>query len=213
MSIYFVKTRFKLADFNIKHAIIYQVMKNNEQHCCDDVKIDLNKFLQIGSGIGRNLLVVGESPALNGWIKSGRAFYTLDGKIVPTGKNFLINLKQIDQKLELDNISFTEISKCYIGSNRNKLMNCATKTWPHFIGQIEYICPSLMILLGKRTTEIFNKIAETDLTIGDIQKIRISNQLLNILPIYHPSPLNPKRVQNIDFFEINKLKIRKILSE
>jgi len=188
-------------------------MKDEELHCCDESKIPLSKYLQVGSGIGRRLLVVGESPDFNGWMKSGRAFYTLDGKIVPTGKNFLINLKQIDLNLDLGNISFTEISKCYIGSNRNKLMKCASKTWPHFIEQINYINPKLIILLGKRTTEIFNKIAKTSLTVGDIQEINTLNVSLDILPIYHPSPLNPKRKQNAEFFEVNKSKIIKLLTK
>lgn len=186
-------------------------MKNEENHCCNDNNIPIDKYLQTGSGFGRKLLVVGESPALNGWMKSGRAFYTVDGKVVPTGRNFLINLKQINQGLELEDISFTEISKCYIGSNRNKLMNCASKTWPHFIEQINYINPKLIILLGKKTTEIFNKLAETDLIVGDIQQINISDNLVNIMPIYHPSPLNPKRKQNTDFIDANLLEIGRLL--
>jgi len=186
-------------------------MKNEENHCCDQLNIPIDKYLQIGSGVGRKLLVVGESPALNGWMKSGRAFYTVDNKVVPTGRNFLLNLKQINPDLELDNISFTEISKCYIGSNRNKLMNCASKTWPHFIEQINYIDPKLIILLGKKTTEIFNKLAETDLTVGDIQQINISDILMNIMPIYHPSPLNPKRKQNTEFIGINLPEIGRLL--
>lgn len=186
-------------------------MENVENHCCDELHMSLDKYLQIGSGIGRGLLVIGESPALNGWMKSGRAFYTTEDKIVPTGKNFLVNLKQINSVLELDNISFTEISKCYIGSNRNKLIKCASKTWPHFIEQINYINPNLIILLGKKTTEIFNKLANTSLVIGDMQRIEISDNLFNFLPIYHPSPLNPKRVQNIDFIENNKSAINRLI--
>lgn len=183
----------------------------NENHCCEDLNIPLNKYLQIGKDIGRGLLAVGESPALNGWMKSGRAFYTPDSKIVPTGKNFLINLKQIDQGLMLDNISFTELSKCYIGTNRNKLDACAQKTWGHFVQQVNYVNPNLIILLGKKTTEIFNKLANTNLAIGELTQIKLSNSNYCILPIYHPSPLNPKRIQNVDFINNNLESIRQLL--
>jgi len=186
-------------------------MKNEENHCCEDKKIALDKYLQIGSGIGRGLLAIGESPALNGWMKSGRAFYTTEGKIVPTGRNLLINLKQINSGLDLNNIYFTEISKCYIGSNRKRLINCAAKTWPHFIEQINYVKPKLIILLGKKTTEIFNKLAGTNLVIGNIQQIDISGNLFNFLPIYHPSPLNPKRKLNAGFIDANIIEINQLI--
>jgi uracil-DNA glycosylase family 4 len=185
--------------------------QSEEDHCCDDDNLKLDKYLQLGSGAGRYLLAVGESPAANGWYKSGRAFFTTDGKVVPTGKNFLINLKQIDDDLNLENISFTEIAKCFIGANRKKLHTCAAKVWPHFIEQLNYVKPRIIILLGKNTTDIFNILACTSLIIGRIQKVKISSKSYNILPLYHPSPLNPKRVQNIEFIERNVIRIRELL--
>ncbi|PKL31415.1 hypothetical protein CVV43_02815 [Candidatus Saccharibacteria bacterium HGW-Saccharibacteria-1] len=197
----------------MKYVIIKQAMKNQENHCCDELNIPIDTYLQIGNGIGQGLLVVGESPALNGWMKSGRAFYTLEGKIVPTGKNFLVNLKQISPDLELGNISFTEISKCYIGTNRNKLDNCAKKTWPHFIEQIYYVNPNLIILLGKKTTDIFNKLATLDLKVGELTDFKIGGNVRNVLSIYHPSPLNPRRVQNVEFIDSNLTKIKQLLNQ
>ncbi len=182
-----------------------------EEHYCDGRKLAIDKYLQVGEGVGQHLLVVGESPADKGWRKSGRAFFTVEGKVVPTGKNFLINLKQIDDRLDLENISFTEISKCFIGNNRKKLQSCALKTWPHFIEQINYIKPSLIILLGKETTAIFNLLAGSSLDIGRVQKVNLFDKKYSILPIYHPSPLNPKRIQNIDFIDDNIKEIRILL--
>lgn len=183
----------------------------DEEHFCGDLGLPVDKYLQIGNGCGRYLLAIGESPADN-WRKSGRAFFTPKGKVVPTGKNFSINLKQIDNCLDLENISFTEISKCFIGANRKKLHSCALKTWPHFIEQLNYIGPKIIIILGKKTTEVFNILAETSLIVGQIQQIKILDKSYFILPLYHPSPLNPKRIQNIEFIEDNKIKIRNILN-
>jgi len=165
----------------------------------------------MGSGIGRHLLAVGESPAANGWHKSGRAFFTVDGKTVPTGRNFLINLEQIDDRLDLENISFTEIAKCFVGTDRSKLHACATLVWPHFIEQLIYVQPKLVILLGQKTTEIFNLLAGTTLTVGQMESVKIADKSYSILPLYHPSPLNPRRIQNAQFINDGIVEIRKLL--
>ncbi|MEI6053886.1 MAG: uracil-DNA glycosylase family protein [Candidatus Saccharibacteria bacterium] len=185
--------------------------ENKEEHYCDGQQLPIDKYLQTGEGVGKYLLVVGESPAANGWRKSGRAFFTVDGKIVPTGKNLLINLKQIDNDLGLENISFTEIAKCFVADNRKILHACASKTWPHFIEQLNYMQPKLIVLLGQKTTEIFNLLASSSLAVGNIQEIELLGKKYTVLPIYHPSPLNPRRVQNVGFVDVNKEKIRKLL--
>lgn len=187
-------------------------MNSPEEHFCDGGTIALDKYLQLGFGIGRDILAIGESPAANGWRKSGRAFFTIEGKTVPTGKNFLVNLQQIDKDLNLENISFTEIAKCFIGSSRNKLMSCADKTWPHFISQIDHVKPKIIILLGKKTTEIFSQLSGNELVIGQIQNFEVNGDVYRILPIYHPSPLNPKRVHNLEFIDNNKNEIRTLLN-
>jgi uracil-DNA glycosylase family 4 len=181
-----------------------------EEHCCDGQKLAIDKYLQVGTGISRQLLVIGESPASN-WRMSGRAFFTVDGKIVPTGKNLLINLKQIDDRLDLENISFTEISKCFICNNRKKLQACALKNWPHFIEQLNYIKPKLIILLGKETTAIFNLLAGSSLDIGRVQEVNLFEKFYSVFPLYHPSPLNPKRSQNVEFINDNIKEIKKLL--
>ena len=184
---------------------------NIEDHCCDDDFIALDKYLQMGSGAGKYLLAVGESPAANGWHKSGRAFYTLTGKIVPTGKNFLVNLQQIDSRINLENIYFTEIAKCFVANNRKALDSCASKTWDHFISQIQHVSPKLIIILGKMTTDIFSKLLGIPLSVGVLQKVKISGEKYYVLPLYHPSPLNPKRIQNSKFIENNLAEIRKLV--
>jgi len=41
-----------------------------------------NSFIQGKS----NILIIGESPAKNGWLISGKAFYNIEGKLQGTGK-------------------------------------------------------------------------------------------------------------------------------
>lgn len=185
--------------------------RNIEEHCCDGRSLPIDMYLQVGSGIGKAILAIGESPAGNGWRKSGRAFFTLDGNMVPTGKNFLVNLQQINPGLNLENISFTEIAKCYVANNRNLLEKCASATWSHFVEQVQYVNPKLIVILGKRTTEIFNKLAGVSLGVGTIGQARIGQTAYSVLPIFHPSPLNPKRNHNRQIFEDNMQNIYSVL--
>jgi uracil-DNA glycosylase family 4 len=181
-----------------------------EEHCCGEI-LPVEKFLQIGKGKGRYILVVAESPAANGWRKSGKAFHTIDDKILPTGKSFLENLRQIDDSLTLGDISFTEISKCFIAGNRHKLEACAKKTWPHFLTQIKFANPKLIIIMGKKTTDIFNSLSCTDLKVGELSVIVLDGSEYHVLPIYHPSPANPSRVLNKEFIDLHQSRIRELL--
>lgn len=161
-----------------------------EEHYCTKIEdFPITKFLQRGIGRGEHILVVGESPAPNGWRVSGKAFYTIEGKLLPTGKRLNELLRTFD--LSVETCGFTELAKCIIGKNRHKLKNCSQKTWPIFTRQLSLLPIKLIILLGVKTTEIFNKLAKTELSIGQISKIVIDNNKYVILPIYHPSPINP----------------------
>ena len=68
------------------------------------------------------LLILGESPAKDGWIQSGRAFYNKEGKFQASGKILerLLNLCG----LTIEDINFTECCKCII-TDRNKLEICS----------------------------------------------------------------------------------------
>lgn len=180
----------------------------NEDHCCDDATLPIEKYLQMGRGLGHQILVVAESPAANGWYKSGRAFYTVEGKVVESGKNLLECLKLIDKTLTLETISFTEIAKCFVAGNRKNLDLCAKKTWPHFLKQIDYIKPKVIIILGQKTTDIFNQLAGTDLSVGKITRLEIANLKPMVLPLYHPSPANPKRRYNKEIITTNLAEIK-----
>ena len=64
------------------------------------------------------ILVLGESPAKDGWIVSKRAFYNKDGKFQASGKVLERLLNLVD--LSIDDINFTEVCKCII-EDRKKL--------------------------------------------------------------------------------------------
>ncbi len=183
----------------------------DDEHYCQDINnLPIDKFLQIGIGKGRNLLIVGESPAPNGWRKSGKACYTSKGKLLPTGKR--LNELLEPYHLSVDVCGFTELVKCHVGKDRKMLTSCSKKCWPIFLQQIKLTNSKLILLLGVKTLEIFNNISKNNLKIGKVAKTTLDNKSVLILPIYHPSPINPHgRIKNQIIFKSNKKVLQKII--
>lgn len=166
------------------------IMSYDGQHVCDDIsKFSLDKLFQKGTNRGKKVLIVGESPALNGWIKSGKAFYTIDGKLVPSGRN--LNKLLLQFGLSVDMCGFTEIVKCFLGKNRKTIVECGKKCWPIFLKQLKSEDFELIVTLGKETIKVFNEVLDKNFEIGELSKIKIDGKGYLLLPIYHPSPISP----------------------
>ena len=187
------------------------MIKNNEEHFCDDVdNFPTEKYLQSGVGAGKRILIVGESPAENGWRKSGKAFYTSEGKLLPTGVR--LNELLIEYSLEVSTCGFTELSKCYVGANRKILSDCCKKCWPILEKQINRGDYRLVITLGVIPAQIIAEILEKEINMGEMTEILIGGKMRKLLPIYHPSPVNPfGRAKNKQIFDKYRSEIREIL--
>lgn len=144
----------------------------------------------MGTDKGKRVLIVGESPAENGWRKSGKAFYNPEGKILPTGKRLNLLLSPFNLSVEI--CGFTELAKCFVGKNRKALDKCSLGCWPIFLKQLESIDYKLIIILGVKTLEIFNMLNKTELKTGVLTKTKINGKNYAVLGIYHPSPINPQ---------------------
>lgn len=173
-------------------------------HVCKSINsFPLEKFHQIGIGKGKSILIVGESPAPNGWIISGKACYRPDGKILPTGKRLNEYLGPLGTSVEA--CGFTELSKCFV-SNRNELDACSEKCWPIFLKQIKTQKYKLLIIMGVKTTSIFSKLIGRDLVVGEIVDVKLENKKYKVLPIFHPSPVNPTgHKKNLALFDALKV--------
>lgn len=143
--------------------------------------------VQIGD---TNILVIGESPAKNGWIKSKHAFYDINGNLQSTGKvlSRLLHLCSLD----LSNIYFTECCKCLL-ANRKELRNCATNCKEFLLRQIEKLDIDIILPMGQYPTEIIlnQKINKLGDYVGRHFEINLNNKKYIIIPIYHTSPINP----------------------
>lgn len=181
-------------------------------HVCKQVDtFPLNKFYQHGKGKGRKVLIIGESPAPNGWVLSGKACYRPDGKILPTGKR--INELLAPLLLSVENCGFTELSKCFV-SSRSELEACSKKCWPIFLNQINDKKYKVLIILGVQTTKIFSKLIGEELEIGVITEIELQKRRYQVLPIFHPSPINPTgHSKNIVIFKKLRSKLAALMKK
>lgn len=173
----------------------------NCKKCGDFPKPTCNSFKTGKSEI----LVVGESPARNGWLVSGKAFYDKDGKLQGTGKVLekLLNICG----LCIDDINFTECCKCQI-SDRSILEKCSENCKQYLLKQIAKsdchiilamgIFPS-QVLLGRKIKKFKDEVlVKHKIIIGETERI--------LIPIYHPSPVNPLGFKgNKELFEELKM--------
>lgn len=183
-----------------------------EHYCESPNEFPIDKFHQRGVGKGKYVMLVGESPAPNGWRKSGKACYTPEGKLLPTGKRLNELLAEFGLSVEI--CGFTELSKCFVGKNRKQLETCSQKCWPIFLKQLASSKYKLIVILGVETLRIFNLISGLNLHIGKLEKAYVGNKDYIILAIFHPSPINPNgSVKNKEIFQGLQSSINKILGE
>ena len=136
------------------------------------------------------VLILGESPAKDGWIQSGRAFYNSQGKLQATGKilNSLLSLCGPT----IDDINFTECCKCVI-TDRKTLRSCMNNCKPILFKELEEFDCDLILPMGQYPTEtILNtKITKLKDYVGKEFEINFGTSTKKVIPIYHTSPANP----------------------
>ena len=147
------------------------------------------------------LLILGESPAKDGWIVSGKAFYNSKGKLQATGKvlNDLLNICN----LSIDDINFTECCKCII-SDRKNLRTCMNNCKDILFQQLDKFDCDIIIPMGQYPTEVIlgQKITKLKDFVGKEYLIDFGTTKKLVIPIYHTSPANPLCYKgNVPIFE------------
>jgi len=136
------------------------------------------------------ILILGESPAKDGWIKSGKAFYNKEGKLQATGK---VLQKLLDLcNLKIEDINFTECCKCII-SDRKTLRKCMQNCKPILFSQLDSFDCDVILTMGQYPTEVIlgQKIEKLKDFVGKEFEINFGNSTKKVIPIYHTSPANP----------------------
>lgn len=184
----------------------YSILKEKyEQECAKLLKIndDVHKCYKCSSyvekfgtnktihfGKNKDILILGEAPANNGWRKSGKVWYDVDGNLLPSGKVMQKLLNEID--CDLLDITFLEAIKCY-PKDRKYLKMCKQNCMDILNRQIEILKPKIILTLGDMATKaILNiKYSKFSDVVGNCYEKEVNNTLIKIIPIYHPSPISP----------------------
>jgi len=142
-----------------------------------------------------NFIIIGESPAKDGWIESKKAFFNSSGKLQASGRILEKLLKEIN--LSIPDIYFTECCKCII-ENRKNLESCSHNCMPILIEQLNNLPCSIILTMGLHSTQALLKIKINKFAdyVGKIFDISLGNKKYKLIPIYHTSPLNPKGYKN-----------------
>lgn len=136
------------------------------------------------------IVVIGESPAKDGWIVSGKAFYNSSGKLQASGK--VLDRLLALCGLSIDNIYFTEACKCII-SNRNKLRECANNCKPILFKQLEGCDCDIILPMGQCPTEVIlgERVNRLQDIVGKKYRVKFGEKVKTVVPIFHTSPISP----------------------
>ena len=164
--------------------------------CLDMVeKFPNNKT--VSKGRKKDIVILGEAPANNGWRKSGIAWYDINHKLLPSG---VVLQKLLDIiNLKIEDTYFLEAIKCY-PKDRKYLKKCNANCKQYVLKQLEIINPKIVLTLGDSATKAILDIKYKNFNEVVGKKFIINN--IKIIPIYHPSPISPKSyIGNIEIFE------------
>lgn len=173
----------------------------NKCSLCGNLPKLTKKSLQVGT---TPFVIIGESPAKDGWIIFNQAFYNKENKLQASGKVLEKLLNNIG--FSINDIYFTECCKCII-EDRKQLDKCSQNCLQILHKQISILPCKILVPMGKYSTQALLgiKIKKFVDYVGKIFEIKINNKTYKVLPIYHPSPLNPKGYKdNIPFFQTLK---------
>ena len=164
---------------------------NLQKLTCDTIKKGNSRFL-----------VLGESPAKDGWIQSGRAFYNSKGQFQATGKVLDKLLKIIG--LSIDDINFTECCKCII-EDRKTLRRCTENCKDILHRQLaEFADADIILPMGQYPTEAILGVKVNKLSdyVGKEYEVDFYGVKKIVIPIYHTSPASPLSYKgNVQIFE------------
>lgn len=168
--------------------------------CGNRLKL-VEQSVQIGK---TNFIIIGESPAKDGWIQSKKAFYNTAGKLQGSGRVLEKLLNNIG--FSIQDIYFTECCKCII-DERKDLEKCSNNCMPILIKQLNNLPCNLILTMGLHPTQAIlkTKIKKFADFVGKQYQVKLGNVTYTLVPIYHTSPLNPKGYkENVPIFDMIK---------
>ena len=178
------KKRYEILKLKIKLCLI-----DEEIHNCDMCLEMVEKFPNsktVSFGKQKDIVILGEAPANNGWRKSGIAWYDTNQKLLPSGVVLQKLLNLIN--LTIEDTFFLEAIKCY-PLDRKYLNKCGNNCKKFLFMQLEEINPKVILSLGDSATKTildfkYKKFSDVVGKVFDVNGFKV-------IPIYHPSPISP----------------------
>ncbi len=169
---------------------------------CGDLVEKFPNSKTVSIGKNKDIVILGEAPANNGWRKSGIAWYDINHKLLPSGVVMQKLLDKLDIKLE--DTYFLEAIKCY-PKDRKYLSKCSGNCKKFLIKQLQTINPKVVLALGDAATKTILDIKYKKFSEVVGKQYKLDDMI--IIPIYHPSPISPKSYTgNVNIFDdIKKL--------
>lgn len=178
------KKRYEILKLKIKLCLI-----DEEIHNCNMCLEMIEKFPNsktVSFGKQKDIVILGEAPANNGWRKSGIAWYDTNHKLLPSGVVLQKLLNLIN--LTIEDTFFLEAIKCY-PLDRKYLNKCGNNCKKFLFMQLEEINPKVILSLGDSATKTildfkYKKFSDVVGKVFDVNGFKV-------IPIYHPSPISP----------------------
>lgn len=176
--------RYQLLKLKVKLNLIDEKIQNCS--LCSNIVEKFPNSKTVSFGKQKDVVILGEAPANNGWRKSGIAWYDINHKLLPSGVVLQKLLNLIN--LTIEDTYFIEAIKCY-PIDKKYLNKCSINCKKFLFMQLEEIKPKVILSLGYSATR----------TILDVKYKRFSDVVgkvfdvngYKIIPIYHPSPISP----------------------
>lgn len=176
--------RYQLLKLKVKLNLIDEKIQNCS--LCSNMVEKFPNSKTVSLGKQKDVVILGEAPANNGWRKSGIAWYDINHKLLPSGVVLQKLLNLIN--LTIEDTYFIEAIKCY-PIDKKYLNKCSINCKKFLFMQLEEIKPKVILSLGYSATR----------TILDVKYKRFSDVVgkvfdvngYKVIPIYHPSPISP----------------------
>ena len=177
---------------------LYQIDdKIEECNICGNMVEKFESSTTVSVGKKKDIVVLGEAPANNGWRKSGIAWCDENHNLIPSGVVLQKLLKIIDHTL--DDIYFLESIKCF-PKNRKFLKECSNNCRRYLLEQLQIINPQIILTLGDISTRSLLEMKYSKFC--DVVGQCFDYNGFDVIPIYHPSPISPLSYSgNVEIFE------------
>ena len=155
-----------------------------EIHKCNLCSDMIEKFPNgktVSVGKRKDIVILGEAPANNGWRKSGIAWYDVNHKLLPSG---VVLQKLLDEiNLKIEDTYFLEAIKCY-PKDRKYLNKCSENCKKYLFKQLEIIKPKVVLSLGDAATKSILNMKYKKFS--DVVGKTFDVNGYKVIPIYHP---------------------------